>query len=155
MNRSSIAKRSSGNFISQGKSRFFQIIPMVFMCFLLAPCTDKGSTDYVREGIANTNLQEYEKAMRSFKRAIRMDEKNPEAHFGLGGIYNYFNMHEEAARSFETTLRLDPTHYNAHYSLGFTYEKLGRKEPAEKEYQRFRELKKKWESVVKKTKKTS
>ena len=122
---------------------------------LLAQCTDKGSMEYVREGIANTNQQKYEKAMQSFKLAIRKDENNPEAHFGLGGIYNYFNKHEKAAISFETTLRLDPTHYNAHYSLGFTYEKLGRKELAEKEYQRYRELKKKWEMAVEKTKKVS
>ena len=78
---------------------------------------------------------------------------NPEAFYGLGGIYNYQNKYEEAALAFRNVIKLDPTHFNARYSLGFTYEKLGKPEQAKKEFERYKNLKKRFANMIKKEQK--
>ncbi len=127
------------------------------ICLLLLPlfilnCGDAEvkNADYVKQGIEYTNQQKYDKAVESFLKAIEKNPKNPEGYYGLGGMYNYKKMFAEAEKAFLTAIRLDPTHYNAHYSLGFTYELMGRKEESDKEYQRYRDLKKKFDALVKK-----
>lgn len=122
------------------------------MPLLIFSCgeADVKNTDYIKQGIEFTNQQKYDKAVESFLKAIKKNPKNPEGYYVLGGMYNYKKMFPEAEQAFKTAIRLDPTHYNAHYSLGFTYELMGRKEESEKEYQRYRDLKKKFDAFVKK-----
>ena len=57
-------------------------------------------------------------------------------------------MYEKAVEAFQKTIQLDPTHFNAHYSLGYTYELMDRKEKSEKAYQKYRELKKKFDAFM-------
>ena len=91
---------------------------------------------------------DYDKSFDAFFKAAELDPKNATALYGLGGIYNYRNEHEKAARAFKTVIKLDPTHFNARYSLGFTYEKLGEPELAKIEFERYRSLKKRFESMI-------
>ncbi|NIQ00474.1 MAG: tetratricopeptide repeat protein, partial [Nitrospinaceae bacterium] len=72
-----------------------------------------------------------------------------EAYYGLGGIYNYQERYQEAAEAFETAIRLDPTHHNSYYSLGYTYEQLGRNQEAEKKYRKYRDLKARYDQLMK------
>ncbi|KMP10978.1 hypothetical protein UR09_00280 [Candidatus Nitromaritima sp. SCGC AAA799-A02] len=128
--------------------------PIPFYAFLacavliLSQCSSKSSDELVREGIEYTNQGEYDRALEAFLNATGKDPKNPQAFYGLGGIYNYQNRHQEAVEAFKTTIRLDPTHFNARYSLGFTYEQLGRKELAQKEFARYKSLKQRFETLV-------
>lgn len=130
--------------------RFLTIIILLFLPLILSNCAEKNTDDYVKAGIEYTNQQKYDKAVESFLKAIQKNPKNPEGYYGLGGIYNYKEMHRDAEQAFKVAIQLDPTHYNAYYSLGFTYEKLGMKEEAENKYQRYRELKKKFDYLVEK-----
>lgn len=59
-------------------------------------------------------------------------------------------MYRDAEEAFKAAVQLDPTHLNAHYSLGYTYEMMGMKEESEKEFQKYAELKKKFDSLVEK-----
>lgn len=117
---------------------------------LLPHCADKGSDEYVHEGIEFTNQEKYDRAEESYLKAIEKSPDNPKAYYGLGGIYNYKQMYPDAEQAFKRVIRIDPTHHNAHYSLGYTYEMMGRKEEAGKEYQKYRQLKKKFDALVEK-----
>lgn len=117
---------------------------------MLSSCAEKEPDDYVKAGIEYTNQQKYDEAVQSFLKAIQKNPKNPEGYYGLGGIYNFKEMHHDAEQAFKIAIQLDPTHHNAHYSLGYTYEQLGMKEESEIEYQRYRELKKKFDSLIEK-----
>jgi len=123
---------------------------LLLLLFILSSCgvTEKENADHVKQGIEYTNQQKYDKAVESFLKAIKKNPKNPEGYYGLGGMYNYKKMYPDAEQAFKTVITLDPTHYNAHYSLGYTYELMGRKDESEKEYQRYRDLKKKFDALV-------
>jgi Tfp pilus assembly protein PilF len=130
--------------------RFLKIFFLLLLPLALANCAEKENDDHVKAGIEYTNQQKYDEAVQSFLKAIQKNPKNPEGYYGLGGIYNFKEMHHDAEQAFKVAIQLDPTHHNAHYSLGYTYEKLGMKEESEKEYQRYRELKKKFDALVEK-----
>lgn len=134
-------------------SRILKLFAFVLVLGILPQCSEKGSDQYVTEGIEYTNLQRYDEAIHSFQKAIETNPKNARAYYGLGGIYNYKKMYPQAEEAFQTVIRLDPVHYDAFYSLGFTYETMGDKENAEKNYRRYRELKEKMDVLLEKEKK--
>ena len=115
---------------------------------MLVQCSSKNSSELVKEGIELSKKGSYDKAFDAFLKATELNPKNPDAFYGLGGIYNYQNKHEEAAQAFKMVIKLDPTHFNARYSLGFTYEKLGKLELAKIEFERYRSLKKRFETIT-------
>jgi len=128
----------------------------LLLFFTLSNCGEakNKNVDHVKQGIEYTNQQKYDKAVESFLKAIEKNPKNPEGYYGLGGMYKYKKMFHEAEQAFKTSIRLDPTHFNAHYSLGYTYELMGKKDAAEKEYQRYRDLKKKFDALTEEDSKT-
>ena len=130
--------------------RFLKIFFFILLPLVLAQCAEKEPDDYVKAGIEYTNQQNYDKALESFLKAIQKSPKNPEGYYGLGGIYNYKEMYHDAEQVFKIAIQLDPTHMDARYSLGYTYEMLGMKEESETEYKRYREMKKKFNSLVEK-----
>ena len=121
---------------------------MILTIATLVQCSSKNSEELVKEGIELSKKGYYDEAADSFLKATKLNPKNPDAFYGLGGIYNYQNKHEAAAQTFKTVIRLDPTHFNARYSLGFTYEKLGKPELAKIEFERYHNLKKRFDTMI-------
>ena len=113
----------------------------VVLLLFLVSCGNKVAQDFIEEGIKHTEDQEYDKAIKSFKKAISTDPENSLAHYTLGGIYTYKNMNLEAVEEFKKAIALDPEYPDPHYSLGYVYEKLEKKEQAEQEYANFKRLK--------------
>jgi len=136
--------------------QFLKPVFLLLLFFTLSNCgeAENKNVDHVKQGIEYTKQQKYDKAVESFLKAIEKNPKNPEGYYGLGGMYNYKKMFSEAEQAFKTSIRLDPTHFNAHYSLGYTYELMGKKDAAEKEYQRYRDLKKKFDALTEEDSKT-
>lgn len=132
--------------------RFLKLLFLLLLPVIISSCgeAENKNTDHVKQGIEYTNQQKYDKAVESFLKAIEKNPKNPEGYYGLGGMYNYKKMYPDAEQAFKTAISLDPTHFNAHYSLGYTYELMGNKDASEKNYQRYRDLKKKFDALVKK-----
>ena len=126
---------------------------MILTILVSIQCSSKNSAELVKEGIELSKKGHYDKALDAFLKATELNPKNPDAFYGLGGIYNYQNKHKKAAQTFQTVIKLDPTHFNARYSLGFTYEKLGKLELAKKEFERYRNLKKRFEIMIEKEQK--
>ena len=131
---------------SSNRILFFSVI--IFVVLVTGQCSSKNSDELVKEGAKYSEKGDYDKSFDSFLKATKLDPKNVNAFYGLGGIYNYRNEYEKAAQAFKTVIKLDPTHFNARYSLGFTYEELGKPELAEIEYERYRSLKKRFESMI-------
>ncbi|MBI5426842.1 MAG: tetratricopeptide repeat protein [Nitrospinae bacterium] len=135
-------------------NRIFHFVFLMCLLSILPQCVEKESSEYVQEAIDYTDGEKYDEAMASFLKAIKRDPRNAKAYLGLGGIYNFKNMHEKAVETFKTAVQLDPTYYDAHYGLGYTYEVMGRKEEADEEYRRYRELKAKMDAFLKQEEKS-
>jgi Tfp pilus assembly protein PilF len=128
--------------------RFLYVLGLALLLVILPQCTEKKSNDYVQEGIGFIEAQDFQRAELSFKHALEKNPKNAEAHYGLGGIYNYQGRYEEAKTAFKTALRLDPAHMDAHYSLGYTYEQMGEMEKSEKEKKIYARQKKRYDKIL-------
>ena len=93
---------------------------------------------------------DYPQSMEAFLHAIEKDSKNPQAYYGLGGIYNVQKSYGQAVTVFQTAVRLDPTFMDAYYSLGYSFEMLGNKDEAKKNYDRYHSLKGKFDKLLEK-----
>jgi len=129
-------------------NRILSFSIIIFVLLVTGQCSSKSSDELVKEGTKHSEKGAYDKSFDSFLKATKLDPKNVNAFYGLGGIYNYRNENEKAAQAFKTVIKLDPTHFNARYSLGFTYEALGKLELAKLEYERYRSLKKRFEFMI-------
>ncbi len=128
--------------------RIFYLSIVIFIFLIIGQCSSENSAELVKEGEMHSQKGSYDKSFDAYLKATELDPKNVAAFYGLGGIYNYRNEHEKAAQAFKTVVKLDPTHFNARYSLGFTYEKLEQPELAKIEFDRYRSLKKRFESMI-------
>ena len=129
-------------------NRILSFSIIIFALLITSQCSSKSSDELVKEGTKHSEKGAYDKSFDSFLKATKLDPKNANAFYGLGGIYNYRNEYEKAVQAFKTVIKLDPTHFNARYSLGFTYEKLRKPKLAEIEYARYNSLKKRFESML-------
>ena len=129
-------------------NRILSFSLIIFVLLVTGQCSSKSSDELVQEGTKHSEKGAYDKSFDSFLKATKLDPKNVNAFYGLGGIYNYRNEYEKAVQAFKTVIKLDPTHFNARYSLGFTYEALGKLELAKLEYERYRSLKKRFEFMI-------
>ena len=129
-------------------NRILSFSLIIFVLLITGQCSSKSSDELVQEGTKHSEKGAYDKSFDSFLKATKLDPKNVNAFYGLGGIYNYRNEYEKAVQAFKTVIKLDPTHFNARYSLGFTYEELGKLELAKLEYERYRSLKKRFEFMI-------
>jgi len=129
-------------------NRILSFSIIIFVLLVTGQCSSKSSDELVKEGTKHSEKGAYDKSFDSFLKATKLDPKNVNAFYALGGIYNYRNEYEKAVQAFKTVITLDPTHFNARYSLGFTYDKLGKPESAEIEYERYQSLKKRFESML-------
>ncbi|CCQ89981.1 hypothetical protein NITGR_20016 [Nitrospina gracilis 3/211] len=130
-------------------TRICQLSALLLLLAILPQCTDKKSNEYVKEGLNHIEAQDFGRAELSFKQALEKNPKNAEAHYGLGGVYNFQGRYEEAKESFQLALRYDPAHMDAHYSLGYTYEQMGDLDKAQKEFTTYKRLKKRYDQFMK------
>ena len=123
---------------------FFKLLRLftflVILVTTLTQCSEKTSANYVREGRALMTKGHYPAAIDAFENAITKNPKNPDAHYGLGGLFNQKADYASAEKAFLKVLRLDPSYVDAYYSLGYTYEMIGKKEQAEQYYGKYKIL---------------
>ena len=124
---------------------FFSMI--LFIALVTGQCSSPNSEELVKEALKHNQNGAYDKSYNTFLKATKLDSNNIDALYGLGGMYNYRNNYKKAAEAFKSVIKLDPTHFNARYSLGFTYEKLKKPELAKIQYERYQNLKKRFESM--------
>jgi Flp pilus assembly protein TadD len=80
-------------------------------------------------------LEDYEDAEKWMRRSVEMNEKDPDAWYGLGRILYTKQRFQEAVDCFQKTLVLDPLSVKAEDNLGLAYEGLNRTEDAIHSYE--------------------
>ncbi|UCD70947.1 MAG: tetratricopeptide repeat protein [Syntrophobacterales bacterium] len=85
-------------------------------------------------------LRDYDKALKVFKQAERMDSKNDEIHYALGLAYWFKEAESEAVTEFMKTINLNPRHIEAHALLGEIYFRREQYDFAKAEWERVLEL---------------
>jgi len=137
-----------------GRPRWRPALLLLALILILPQCSTKSRDEYVREGLAHIEKENYQAAEHAFRRAIEADPKHADGYYHLGSIYNVRKQYPEAEAQFKKAVRLDPTHYDAHFSLAYALEQQGRQEQADKEYAAYRRLKKMSDRLRKKRQET-
>jgi len=77
---------------------------------------------------------EKEKAIKGYKKIIKIDSMNVEAHTNLGVIYKDMGKLGQAVKEFQTVLSMNPRHENAHNNLGVIFYVQGNLKTAIQEF---------------------
>jgi tetratricopeptide (TPR) repeat protein len=96
---------------------------------------------YYNMGNAYSDLGEYQRAVDSYKQAIKLDPALSKPHNNLGLAYAALGRLAEARAEFAEAVRLKPDYAEAHYNLGVAYLQLGREQDAQKEQKTLVKLK--------------
>tara|TARA_B110000037_G_scaffold153119_1_gene172671 strand:- start:650 stop:1975 length:1326 start_codon:yes stop_codon:yes gene_type:complete len=91
-------------------------------------------------GIININLNNWDKAKISLKKAIDLDQNYVEAYNNLGIVYNNLGDIEKAIKNFSLSIKIKNDYSNGYNNLGSAYDDLGESENAIKNYSKALEL---------------
>lgn len=91
-------------------------------------------------GVAYGRRHDYERAMKEFRHAIRLQYNYPEAHNNLGVLLNADGKTEEAEKEFRLALEFNPNYGNAHKHLADLLVKKGEIDDAKYHYNRCIEI---------------
>ena len=76
---------------------------------------------YFNEGILYTQTQQSDKAIESFKIAIKIDPNFKDAHNNLGTVYLEIKQYDKAEQSFKKAIKIDSNFKEPHNNLGIIY----------------------------------
>lgn len=91
-------------------------------------------------GDAYTIEKKYDLAITDLKRAIKLQEKYPEAHYNLGLAYYYKGMNNEAIAEYTLAIEIKPDLAVAYFNRSGTYYTIGKFQPALDDALKAREL---------------
>ena len=100
----------------------------------LSPSSDNSASAYNYLGLAYINLEDTDKAINTYKEAIRLYPADETFHRALGDIYLQEKMHEEALEQYEAAVNLNSNDAEARYSLGQSYITAGKLDKAGKQF---------------------
>jgi Flp pilus assembly protein TadD len=75
-----------------------------------------------------------------YRKALEMDERQPEAHYNLGYVMLERGFASRAVTHFEAAIKADPRFADAHFNLAMAYEALGDKARARVDWKMYLEL---------------
>ena len=71
---------------------------------------------FLHKGIVEARLKLHDKALESFREALRLRENYSLAHNNLGKLLGDMGRMEESLQSFDAAIQIDPTYQDAHYN---------------------------------------
>lgn len=90
---------------------------------------------YDKLGLVYAELNEEDKAIESFKDAIKINPRYSKAHNDLATVYARIGKFDLALQEFKEAIRIDKDYADAHYNLGILLDFLKDKESAKKEFE--------------------
>jgi tetratricopeptide (TPR) repeat protein len=96
---------------------------------------------YSKQSISGKHM--YDEAIAICKKALKIDENSPRAHYELGEAYNEnydINMKNEAMQEYRKAIQLDPNYVEAHFRLASIYRVKNMYDRATEEYNKVIEL---------------
>ena len=69
-------------------------------------------------GVVNSNLQNYEEAIKNFKSIIKINPLFADAYYNLGNIYKTLNLIDDSIKNYLKCIEIEPNKFEAHNNLG-------------------------------------
>jgi tetratricopeptide (TPR) repeat protein len=82
---------------------------------------------FVTKGAAYQKLQDNEKALINYSKALKINDNNPNVFVYRGYLYYKKDEYKKAIEDFEKVMKLDPNNHYAQYNIGMSEFKLGNK----------------------------
>ena len=133
-----------------------KLLPILLLTFVLSlgvACSSEPSADYqpdadaiikarthVDEGVQYFAVGQYERALKSYGKAIRLNPKNASAYNKRGVTYLSLRQYDKAIQDFDEAIRLHPENPSAYHNRGIAYEVLGNSLQAEQDLAKSKEL---------------
>ena len=95
---------------------------------------------YVEKGIEYFSLSQYEKAIKSYDKAIRLNPKTANAYNKRGVAYQALGQYDKAIQDYDEAIRLHPENASAYHNRGLAYEALGNSLQAEQDLAKSKEF---------------
>ena len=92
----------------------------------------KAAQFFNRMGMAAMVEENYSKAIANFKKAVKLNPKDPELWKNLGEAYTAAKFYKQAEEAFHKALALKPDYGEVYYDLGVLYTEWGKYGEAEK-----------------------
>ena len=89
---------------------------------------------YLQRAIVHREANNDLKAAEDYQRAIKIDERQPGAHYNLAQCLRRLNLREQAVGEYRRSIELDPWMVEAYNNLGVTLRELGKGEAAIAEF---------------------
>jgi len=115
---------------------------LIISFFLIAGC-GVGVSDYdhaVLDGISNLNLNNPQKALGDFNRAIDMDSSRADGYVGRANTLSTLGRYGEALPDYNRAIEIDPQLANAYANRGSAHSHLGQYQKAIVDYEKALEL---------------
>lgn len=96
----------------------------------ITPETWGKAFDFYRDGIAQNSAGDYEKAARSFQKAINLQPEVSDLQVRLGESFFLMGKYRPAVIAFNDALKINPSNSSAYHLLGASYNKLLRRSDA-------------------------
>ena len=133
-----------------------KLLPILLLTLLLSlgvACSPEPSADYqpdadaiieartyVDKGVQYFALGQYEKAIKSYDKAIRLNPKTANAYNKRGVAYQSLGQYDKAIQDYDEAIRLDPENASAYHNRGIANEALGNSLQAEQDSAKSKEL---------------
>lgn len=118
----------------------FSLILLVLAFLLFAHLSYAGTNDeakmYFEKGFISLQLGQFEDALASLKKAIKLKSDFAEAQLSLGMAYDSLQNHEKAIAAYKEVIRIKPDDAFAYYGLGNSYMNLGNYKKAIESYKK-------------------
>lgn len=100
----------------------------------------KTAEDYIDEGNALQDSEDYADALEAFEKAIELKPTLAEAYFERGVTHHALNNLQTALEDYSKAIELDPTYADAYYNRGIIHSDLGDNQAALTDYNKVIEL---------------
>jgi tetratricopeptide (TPR) repeat protein len=85
---------------------------------------------YLQRAIVYKEQSNDLKAMEDYERALKIDDKQPGAHYNLAQCMRRVRLREQAVKEYQRSVELDPWMVEAYNNLGITLRELGKRDDA-------------------------
>ena len=100
---------------------------------------------YINRGILYVALEDFDRAVRDYDRAYRMDPDVAELHVNRGNMYFFGKVYDQAITEYSAAIEMEfNKQHIALFNRGLAYEKLGELDKAAADYRRALELVPEW-----------
>ena len=96
----------------------------------------EGADAYLNRGTDCSNLGQYQRAIKDYNQAIRIDPQNAGAYINRGVAYLNLSQPEQAIKDFDEAIVVDPQFANAYLNRALAYTLLGKGKEAEQDVDR-------------------